>query len=786
MSREARPRAAGEQAYGTALPKTRAPGRDPSLDWNMDTEQSPPAAEEGRPRPFEGALRSLSIRTRIILLTLTVGGLFVAFHTIQGYQDYERLRDEGVRAVHARAEAVATSISDLLWFGRTSLEGVASTLGPTLLAADRCEEDLRLVQATAPVLDNLLVASPEGTVLCSALPGRPDPGVDLSDRPWFSVVRSGEYTLGELYEGGTTGRWLVVLAVPVRDADGTVVGTLAGSIDLVNVQHIVMARSESGRTLLTVADGHRVIVARSEAAETWVGRSLPPAQVEGPSFTADGIPYTRSPDLDGVARVWGEATVPGSDWTAFVATPEAEVMSIASAAARRNAAWGAVLMLLLVAFGVWTYRGVGRPLEALAEGARRAAPGGGLPIPPNAPAEVTELAVQLNAAAEARLRAQMAERRARDRYRSMFEQAAVGIYLSDRDGRFLDVNPALVSMLGYGDAAELKQVGLAPLYADPAQRKQLLLRYGKANAFHNVEVEWVRKDGEPVLLRLTGSLESHPDDLRIFEVFVQDITRERALEETSRHQQKMEAIGRLAGGFAHEFNNLLTVIGVNMELVQEVTRGSTVEHEVDEVVRAAARGASLTNKLLAMSRKDRRRDESLDLAAVVAENQGILQRVAGEHVDVVLSLAPDTPHVVMDRGHAEQVLLNLTMNARDAIRGAGTVTLATRGAMRRFPGQGPSTGWAVLRVVDTGPGIEEAIAPFIFEPFYTTKAPGEGTGLGLAVVHGIVEQAGGFIEVVSSPGQGATFEVWLPRAEAVAEPRDPVAASSAAHRTDPG
>jgi signal transduction histidine kinase len=266
--------------------------------------------------------------------------------------------------------------------------------------------------------------------------------------------------------------------------------------------------------------------------------------------------------------------------------------------------------------------------------------------------------------------------------------------------------------------------------------------------------------------------------------------RQRA-EERLRHAQKMDAVGRLAGGVAHDFNNLLTVIRGYSDLVLTATDPADPVHaSVDEIRKASERAASLTHQLLAFSRKQVLQPRVLDLNAVVADTEKMLKRLIGEDIALATELAADLPPVLIDEGEWQQIVVNLAVNARDAMPSGGTLAVRTREVRlgdddRRATPQMPAGHYVLLEVADTGMGMDPDVQARIFEPFFTTKARGKGVGLGLSTVYGIVKQSGGWIYVQSAAGAGTTFRIYLPPTTQApqASPPPPPVPSSVAHET---
>jgi PAS domain S-box-containing protein len=340
------------------------------------------------------------------------------------------------------------------------------------------------------------------------------------------------------------------------------------------------------------------------------------------------------------------------------------------------------------------------------------------------------------------------------------------------------VNTALVRILGYDSAADMLRLDLArDVYADPAERQRLVDRDSYTDReYDEVEATWKGKDGRLLTVQLSvRAVRNAARQVEYYETFVRDVTEQRRLQQQLVQVQKMEAVGRLAGGIAHDFNNLLTVITSYSDLLlEDLGKDDPKRDDVQQVLKAADGAASLTRQLLAFSRQQVLAPRVVNLNAVVEGLQKILRRVIGEDVELAAALAPDLGAVKADVGQLEQVLMNLTVNARDAMPTGGKLTIETANVEHEpeyaLEREAAAVGrFVMFAVTDTGVGMDEATKAKIFEPFFTTKEAGKGTGLGLATVYGIVKQSGGFIWVYSEPGNGTSFKIYLPRIDAPVE-----------------
>ena len=361
-----------------------------------------------------------------------------------------------------------------------------------------------------------------------------------------------------------------------------------------------------------------------------------------------------------------------------------------------------------------------------------------------------------------------------EHFRTIVERAPYGIYAAAEDGNLVLANPAMVLMLGYDTVEEVLALNtVRDIYADPQERRRALQHWESSSHATPFETTWKRKDRKLITVRLAGRRLTPGASLAMHEVFVENVTEQRVLERQFQQAQRMEAVGRLAGGIAHDFNNLLMVIGSSAQMLQEAKQDpDKVEHYAAIVRNAADKAAGLTRRLLAFSRRQVLHPAVLSLNDVVVDICKLLPRLLGEDIEVVLGLEEDLKNIYADRGQIEQALMNLAVNARDAMPRGGKLTIETQTVeldaqySRMKAGEIAAGKYIMLAISDTGIGMSLEVQAQIFEPFFTTKEVGKGTGLGLASVYGTVRQSGGFIWVYSEPEKGSTFKLYFPAIEA--------------------
>lgn len=361
-------------------------------------------------------------------------------------------------------------------------------------------------------------------------------------------------------------------------------------------------------------------------------------------------------------------------------------------------------------------------------------------------------------------------RQSEQRYRSLIQGAAYGIFRTRIDGTIVDANPALAEMLGYASVDELLSQNMTSIYKSREDRAALIDRYNRTrNPMSAADFTWVRKDGTELIVHMSARVVINEDGSVGFEGIAEDITEKRALEEQLRRAQKMEAVGRLARGVAHDFNNVLAaILGTADLLAVRFAYDPAARTDVDAIRTAAERGASLTRQLLAFSRNQTLEPQLLDLQVFVPQFETMLKGLVGQQHRVIVHAGSAPALTRIEPGQLEQVLLNLVANARDAMRTGGTIEVDVSVVQHdpetsnRYPGMAAGS-YVRLAVHDSGDGIEPDLQPHIFEPFVTTKGS-SGTGLGLSIVYGIARDLGGAVTFSTAAGEGTTFEVLFPSA----------------------
>jgi PAS domain S-box-containing protein len=356
------------------------------------------------------------------------------------------------------------------------------------------------------------------------------------------------------------------------------------------------------------------------------------------------------------------------------------------------------------------------------------------------------------------------------KYRTLFEESKDVVYISTPEGKFIDINRAGVELFGYDSKEELLGIDIAhELYVNPEDRANWQQMLYQQEFIKDYEAVMKRRDGRPLNVLITSTaIRDDKQEIIAYRGIIKDITDWKRLEQQLLQAQKMEAIGQLAGGIAHDFNNILTaIIGYGNLMKMQLAEGTTLSKYSTHILDAAEKAAKLTQDLLSFSRRQMINPQAVDLNEIVRKSEKLLSRLIGEDIELEIIPAEGELIILADSTQIEQILMNLSTNARDAMPHGGKLTIRTEliefeeEYIKRH-GYGKTGTYALLSVEDSGEGIDQKTKERVFEPFFTTKEIGKGTGLGLSMVYGIVKQHNGYINLYSEKGTGSIFKIYLP------------------------
>jgi len=744
-----------------------------------------------------------SIRGRLLLPVL-VGLLplagFYAYQMREMRASLERswstYLDETLGVVRDRQEEV---LGDLHRSARLLAAVPTADAGPRYL----CRTVLPQISVAHAFRTEVHFLTPAGELIC----GTPTPdsgGIVPSLLP--AAPRSPPDATSTFRRSADGHRPLAVIAVPRLAGDSSVTMIVAAAVDLSEIPPLPAGSSLRPDVTLTLFDYGGNVIRRTPPLASLASRRVADELLR---TARDQAGDTTLEDLDGTVRRFGTTPIRAPDgriagYLAAGYAPAYLSAEIARIARSSAAGFALTTLLLILGIGLALEVGVIRRLRSIVGAAQRVAEG--------EPSTRLEYGGgQDEVSVLARAVDNMAESLERRRRR---ETAQARLEMAETEERFRQLAAAIDEAFWIWDPEAERTVYLSPAFERiwSRPREEVLDEGGRwLSTVHPDDLEkaatpW-SDSGEPqereyriilpdgttrwILDRAFPVMDEDGKIIRYVGV-AGDVTERKVLQETVRQSTKLEAVGRLAGGVAHDFNNVLTAIqGHTQLLLDDLPPDSPIRDDLREIDRSAERAASLTRQLLAFSRKQQIQPRVVALNEVVSELRNMLVRLIGEDVQLEIRLSEDAWPVRADVNQMEQVLVNLCVNARDAMPGGGTVTISTENrVVTANPGRSATHGvippgeWVRLSVKDTGEGMDDAVITRIFEPFYTTKEQGKGTGLGLASVYGIVKQSGGFIWVESEAGEGAEFALYLPRADRTGE--EPAAAGDQAPADEAG
>jgi PAS domain S-box-containing protein len=615
---------------------------------------------------------------------------------------------------------------------------------------------------------HLEVIAPTGTVVCSSAGPAPD-GVSYNLSFWLAAALRGPVLVAPVLDA-RTGRASVVSAAPIGDR-----GVVAGFADLTELGTTLAARFAGPRRLeflVTTADG-KTALARSLDPARWSG-----APIDGAAFvTTDG---STRPDLDNIARVYGETTVGARGWRVYAGAEQSAVLSSAIDLFLRDLAVTSLGLVVVLIGTLVVYRSVVGPIHALSRSVSGVTdPALAQPASVTGPSEIAQLAQDFNELIIT-VMTQLADRRhAEAGARAMLDASLDAVVGMDEAGDIVEWSRQAETTFGWTstDAVGRPLVSLIIPERYQARHTAGLDAYRRTGVGpllgRRIELEACTRDGNEIPVELAITPVETPSG-HVFTAFIRDLSTRRsseherlALEERLRQSERLEGIGRLAGGIAHDFNNILAVVMNYSQFVEDsLPAGSDVRDDVVQIRLAAERGATFTRQLLTFAHRGAVNPQNVQLNTILTELRTMLRRAIPGRVSIELRLAPDLSLTRIDVGQLEQLLLNLIVNAADAMPDGGAVLIET--ANIECDDEAPTEPGAMtcpfvrLEVTDTGHGMSKDVIARAFEPFFTTKPKGKGTGLGLATAYGIVHQAQGAIAITSVVGRGTRVRVDLP------------------------
>jgi PAS domain S-box-containing protein len=741
-----------------------------------------------------------SIRFRLILLVL------LAVIPALGLTFYTGIEQRRIASAQAKEEAlrlarlVSSNQSQLIEGARHFLYMLAQLSPVRNCDSASCCSLFADLLKQYPWYLNIGAAEPNGNIFASAIPFTQS--VNIADRSYFRrALQSRNFGIGEYQIGRIVGKPVVNFGYPVIDEMGELRAVVYVALDLTWLNQLAVQVELPTGSTLTVVDGKGTILARHPVSDKWVGKTLPEASIIKTALV-QGEGMTEATGVDGIPRLYaftsfGKRTEQAGNIYVTVGIPISVAFAQVDRILTRNLKFlGFIALLTLAAAWIGGYLLLLRRLNPILTATKRLGAGDlsartGVAY---ARGELSQLALSFDKMADS-LEQRESERKQAEqlldtekkRFQTLSDNAPFGMVMIDKDGTFRYINPKFRELFSYDlDDVPNGKTWFRKAYPDTAYRHNVIstwindlesLRPGekRSRIFTVTCKDGTQKivDFIPVQLETGENMMTCEDITELAQAEKENA----ALEEQFRQSQKMEAIGQLAGGVAHDFNNLLTVIkGYSQLSLVEPKEGDSFKTDVEEIQKAADRATDLIRKLLAFSRRQVMEMRVIDLNALITDLDKMLRRVIGEDIELVTVIAEDLGRVKVDPGQIEQVIMNLAVNARDAMPKGGKLSIETANveldeAYGRSHAAVKPGRYVMLSVTDTGVGMTQEVKERVFEPFFTIKEKGKGTGLGLSTVYGIVKQSGGNIWVYSEVGKGTTFKIYLPRVDEAPDER---------------
>lgn len=706
---------------------------------------SPDGSQGSARRPRRASLRRL-----LLSITVLTGVVYGAFWVVWTWDHLGAERDKADAAVGRSADRAAAAFVGFLQATTGAASEAARDLRDATLTGPSCAVELAnafpLAEDGRPIGRYDLVGD-DGSLVCTTVPpaSTAAPAPDAAAVPWLAP----DYEIGTRtahYNDPATGRPVWAVAFPV--GTGPEAAVLAAVVELGTASDQLAALFDDRfDTEFVVWDTASAEVLSAPEKATWT--------VDDPG-----------------RRIVATRTIPTTTWRLAAGAPRETAYAETWGEVRGGAVVLLAAMAALALVTTLVHRRIVRPLAAVTDAARRTAGGGTTELEESGPAELAELAGALNHLTASRARteemllvtaADLAH--SLERLDAVLANSADMVLIVNAEGKVTFASPAVAAVCGPAAAPGCAFADV--VHPDDVPAAAALIRPGASGESAGELRVGSPEGGWRTVEVVARDLLSHPGVHGII-VNGRDVTdrvaaaaERAALDEQLHQSQRLESLGALAGGIAHDFKNLLSVIVWTADMVARDPAATAVAEDLDEMREAAARGVELAQQLLTFAKHDQALPEQIDVGAELLGLTDLLGRVLGDHIELDLRIAPSLPAVRVNRSRFDQAVVNLAVNARDAMGSGGRLVVEAGEQVTVVPGLDPGT-YVEVSVTDTGAGMPPEVVRRAMEPFYTTKEPGQGTGLGLAIVHGIVTSAGGAVHIQSTPGRGTTVRLLLP------------------------
>ncbi|HEY4344104.1 MAG TPA: ATP-binding protein [Parvibaculum sp.] len=707
----------------------------------------------------------------------------------------EELSLDTARRTSDLAETLKTQVIRNAYSTLHAMSGFQRVRG---LNAKTCSDVAHFFLENSTGYSNIGSVLPNGDVYCAArsTPGRRN----IAGQPWLmQALKTGEFTMGDYLVSPVTHNGIVAFALPIKDADGKIQQVLTAALETAYIQKVVSLPNLPEDSSVMVIDRAGNVLATNKRSGVSVGENIASWDVAKSATTADKPFAMEGTGPDGESRVFAVTAsrvsrdaVPEADAkeirsiSIIVGIPARKIVATVMAPLKSSgAAIGIVFAIILLGTYFFIGRTIVQPLQSIQTAAERLTLGNlkaRVAFKPRSD-EIGALANAFNIMASVLARREADLRRSNERVQRIFDTEPAGVTLLDHNLNILDMNKVALENMGVTDLESLRGKKLPPLVVDEDRpRYEEHVKAVLGGETHTTTVQIVDLQGKRRWLELhAAAIQLDEEAPSAYIAIARDKTEELATAAQLVQAQKMESVGRLTGGVAHDFNNLLTIMMGNAEILSERLEDQPDLANLARMIEAATqRGAELTHRMLAFARRQVLRPAELDVNALLSRMVDMMGRILGEDIRIRIDTAEKLWCVAADPAQMESAILNLAINARDAMPQGGTLTIETQNThldadyIARNP-EAAVGDYILIAISDSGTGMPPEVLDRAFDPFFTTKEVGKGSGLGLSMVYGFVKQSHGHIKIYSEAAHGTTVRIYLPRSTEAGESQENVA-----------